>query len=269
MHVNSKMPFSVYLQTSDGSVIQSPYDIKVVFDYEDSLIKLDNNTLEIKEGAYYGWGMIHTNENIGNAFIRANQDELNLQNAQNIKISSSFPAGLEINIFPKIVAREDARYIDIIVSLIDSDDYPTIAREDIQLEFFSDSTEIDKKIDETMDEALYNGVIRKGDFSYHFKQKLKFSHLRPEINIGVSTEGLGVATDCFITRPPVTYDNPIAGNKTTHVFVLGSFPSDSKTITGYQIGAVIEIPEKNDPYDYLRFGEINSGNSECINRPTR
>jgi len=107
MHVNSKMPFSIYLQSSDGSVIQSPYDIKVMFDYEDSLIELDYNTLEIKEGAYYGWGTIQTNENIGNAFIRANQDDLNLQNAQSIKVSSSFPAGLEIDVFPKIVAREN------------------------------------------------------------------------------------------------------------------------------------------------------------------
>jgi len=265
MHVNSKMPFSVYLQSSDGSVIQSPYDIKVIFDYEDSLIELDNNSLEIKEGAYYGWGIIQTNENIGNAFIRANQDELNLQNAQNIKVSSSFPAGLEIDVFPKIVARENARFIDVIVSLIDSDGSPTIAREDTQLEFFSDNTEIDKKIDETMDEALYNGVIRKGDFSYHFKQKLYLSHLWPEINIGVSTEGLGVATDCFVTRPPVTFDNPLAGNKTTHIFALESFPSDSKTIVGYQIGAVIEVPkDDNDAYDPLHFGEINKKNSDCI-----
>jgi len=168
-------------------------------------------------------------------------------------------------VFPKIVARENARFIDVIVSLIDSDGFPTIAREDTQLEFFSDNTEIDKKIDETMDEALYNGVIRKGDFSYHFKQKLYLSHLWPEINIGVSTEGLGVATDCFVTRPPVTFVNPLAGNKTTHIFALESFPSDSKTIVGYQIGAVIEVPkDDNNGYDPLHFGEINKKNSDCI-----
>ena len=265
MHVNSKMPFSVYLQSSEGNVVQAPYDIKVMFDYEDTLIGLDNNSLEIKEGAYYGWGLIQTNENIGNAFIRASQDELNLQNAQNIKVSSSFPAGIEIDIFPKIVPREDARYIDVIVSLIDSDGSPTIARENTQLKFFSDSDEIDKKIDETMNDALYNGVIRKGDFSYHFKQKLKFSHLKPEINIGVSTEGLGVDTDCFVTRPPVTFVNSIAGNKTTHVFTLESFPSNSKTIASYQIGAVLQIPEEDsDLYEELRFGEINGKNSDCI-----
>ncbi|MFB5597815.1 MAG: hypothetical protein ACE5RJ_02205, partial [Nitrosopumilaceae archaeon] len=70
MHVNSKMPFSVYLQTSEGKIIQAPYDIKVTFDYEDSLLILENYHLEIKEGTYYAWGVIQTNEKVGNAFIR-------------------------------------------------------------------------------------------------------------------------------------------------------------------------------------------------------
>jgi len=75
MHVASEMPFSVYLETEDGEIIQAPYDIPVTFDFEDSLISLNQNEITISKGSYYGWGIISTNEKIGNSFLRAFQSD--------------------------------------------------------------------------------------------------------------------------------------------------------------------------------------------------
>ncbi|MCH7647520.1 MAG: hypothetical protein IIA83_02785 [Thaumarchaeota archaeon] len=258
MHVESKMPFSVFLQTSDGTIIQAPHDIEVTLDYEDTLIELDSNNMTIKKGAYYAWGIIKTNDKVGTAFIKTSQNDLKLQTAQNIRISSSLPSGLEVNVFPKIIAKEVGRNIDVIVNLVDSEGLPTLAQEDIHLEFFSDNDYVGQKIDETMQESIRNGIIKKGEFSYHFRQKLTLNNVESEITIGASTEGLGIAYDCFMTRQPYTSDNPIAQNKTMHVFTLDKIPSNSNTVAIYQIGALIESSgtekdEKNDCVDLALF----------------
>ena len=250
MHVASEMPFSVYLQTEDEKIIQAPYDITVNFDFEDSLISLSNNEITISKGSYYGWGVITTNEKVGNAFLRAFQNDLNLQSAKNIKISSSFPAGLEINIFPKIIPNQVERDLDIIVSLIDSEGLPTLAQEDTKLEFFSSSEYVGREIDEMMDDTLYSGVIKKGEFSYSFKQNLSLLYDGPIIEVGVSTPGLGIASDCFATKVPITDDNPLAGNRTLTVFTLEQIPSNVQTVAAYQMAAITENFEFDDGQHY-------------------
>jgi len=258
MHVESEMLFSVFLQTSDGTIIQAPHDIEMALDYEDTLIELDSNNITIKKGAYYAWGIIKTNDKVGTAYIKTSQNDLKLQTAQNIRISSSLPSGLEVNVFPKIIAKELDRNIDVIVNLVDSEGFPTLAQEDIHLEFFSDNNYVGEKIDETMQESIRNGIIKKGEFSYHFRQKLTLNNVDPEITIGASTEGLGIAYDCFMTRQAYTTDNPIAQNKTMHVFTLDKIPSNSHTVAIYQIGALIENSniekdEKDDCVDLALF----------------
>ena len=264
MHVESEMPFSVFLQTSDGTIIQAPYDIEVALDYEDELIELGSNNMVIKKGAYYTWGIIKTTDKVGTAFIKTSQNDLKLQTAQNIRISSSLPSGLEVNVFPKIIAKEINRNIDVIVNLVDLEGLPTLAQEDIQLEFFSDNDYVGVKIDKTMQESIQNGIIKKGEFSYHFRQKLTLNNAKPEITIGASTEGLGIAYDCFMTRQAYTSDNPIAQNKTMHVFTLDKIPSNSNTVAIYQIGALIESSniekdEKDDCVDLALFDKDETG----------
>ena len=178
------------------------------------------------------------------------ENDLKLQTAQNIRISSSLPSGLEVNVFPKIIAKEVDRNIDVIVNLVDSEGLPTLAQEDIHLEFFSDNDYVGQKIDETMQESIRNGIIKKGEFSYHFRQKLTLNNVKPEITIGASTEGLGIAYDCFMTRQPYTSDNPIAQNKTMNVFTLDKIPSNSNTVAIYQIGALIPHLHQNQFYLY-------------------
>ena len=240
MHVDTKMPFSLYLH-SDGNVIRAPKDIPITLELEKDLISIDKEILVIHKGNYYSWGTITTNDKVGNAFLKANQKGLNLNSAQDIKISSSLPSGLEIEIFPEIVGKEIDRNIDVIVSLVDSEGFPTLAQEDISLEFFSDVDYVDREIKETMDDSLKHGIIPKGDFSYHYTQELDLNQIKPEIIIGASTEGLGIATDCFVIRDIMNFENPLAENKTLNLFTLDMIPSDSNTEAIYQIGAHVDI----------------------------
>ena len=246
MHVDSEMPFSVYLQSIDGDVIQAPYDISIKFDYETSLVSLNEEEWIIKKGAYYAWGSISTGELVGTAFVRASQNELNMHTAENIKISSSLPTGLQVHVFPQIIAKELDRNIDIIVSLVDSEGFPALAQEDVHLQFFADNTYVGERIDETMDESRSNGVIKKGDFSFHFREELNLNNRGNEITIGASADGLGIAFDCFAIRTAFTTENPMAENKTMHVFTLDQIPSNSKTVGIYQIGAIIDLPETEE-----------------------
>jgi len=147
MHVNSEMPFSVFLKTADelderdrvvteGAVIRAPFDIEIILDYERSLAIPNDDRLTIKEGDYYAWGTITTQEKVGNAFLRAIQADTQLDTAKSIEISSTLPAALSINIYPYLVPAEIRRTIDIFVTVVDSNNDPTVASEDIPLKFF-------------------------------------------------------------------------------------------------------------------------------------
>ena len=246
MHVDSEMPFSIFLQSMDGDVIQAPYDIPIKFDFETSLVSLNEEEWIIKKGAYYSWGTISTGELVGTAFVRASQNELNMHTAENIKITSSLPTGLKVNVFPQILAKVHEQNIDIIVSLIDSDGFPALAQEDVRLEFFADNIYVGEQIDDTMDESRTNGVIKKGDFSYHFREDLNLNNQGDEVTLGASAEGLGIAFDCFAIRTAFTTENPKVENKTMHVFTLDQIPSHSKTVGIYQIGALIDLLEEEE-----------------------
>ena len=118
-----------------------------------SLVSLNEKEWIIKKGAYYAWGSVSTGELVGTAFVRASQEELNIHTAENIKISSSLPTGLKVNVFPQILAKVHERNIDVIVSLVDSEGFPALAQEDVHLEFFADNTYVGEQIDEKMKEA--------------------------------------------------------------------------------------------------------------------
>lgn len=240
MNVNSQMPFSFYLQNSDGEITQAPFDIPVTIEYEESLVSVESQDLTIKKGNSYVWGTISTHDKVGNAFIRASADRLGFDEAKEIKISSSLPSSLAVNIFPEKVPATLKRDLDVIVSLVDSDGLPTLAQEDVKLEFFSDDVSINNQIDRKIKEESLKGVIKKGEFSYHFTQRLDFFKENQTITIGASTKGLGVSTDTFETVKPITTNNPIAENKTLATFTLGTIPTKSQTVAVYQIGMLVD-----------------------------
>ncbi|MCV0411658.1 hypothetical protein [Nitrosarchaeum sp.] len=247
MHVNSKMPFSVYLRTSDNYIIRAPFDVDVNLEYEKSLAMPNSDTLTIKKGEYYAWGTLETHQKVGNTFLRAIQDESNLDTAKSIKISSTLPASLTINVFPKLINADVKKQIDIFVSVVDSDGNPTITPEDIKLNFFSnDQYSVGDKLDDTMKEV--KTVIKKGQFGYYLRQNLDLSHLLAnDIKIGVSAEGYGIATDTFSTvGKSINIDNDKITEKDIQLFIPERIPSNATSIVTYQ---VIAVEEDDDDVD--------------------
>jgi hypothetical protein len=247
MHVNSKMPFSVYLRTSDNSIIRAPFDIDVNLEYEKSLATPNSDILTIKKGEYYAWGTLETHQKVGNTFLRAIQNESNLDTAKSIKISSTLPTSLSINVFPKLINADVQKQIDIFVSVVDSDGNPTITPEDIKLNFFSnDQYSVGDKLDDTMKEV--KTIIKKGQFGYYLRQNLDLTHLLAnDIKIGVSAEGYGIATDTFSTvGKSINIDNDKITEKDIQLFIPERIPSNATSIVTYQ---VIAIEEDDDDVD--------------------
>lgn len=236
MHVNSEMPFSVYLQTSDGEIIRAPYDIEIDLSYEKTLLHTSTDKLIIKKGTYYAWGIINTYEEVGNGFLRASFNRLGIVTSENIKITSSLPVALAINVFPEKVSADANRNIDVFVSLVDSDGLPAVTPVDVALELFSDEDSVGRKLDDRMKHS--DVVIKTGEFGYYFREKMNLAGFEGrQILIGVSAKDLGIATDQFEAVQPLNINNPLAENRTLSLFVLPQIPSKTTSILVYQIMA--------------------------------
>jgi hypothetical protein len=250
MHVNSEMPYSVYLRTSDGSVIRAPLDIKIDLEFEKTLASSNVKSLTINKGNYYAWGTLSTHDKVGNTFLRAIQSDLGLDVAKNIKISSTLPAALHIDVFPKLVPAEIKRQVDIFVSVVDSDGNPTITPDDIPLKFFSnDNYSVGDKLDDTMREL--SPKIKKGQFGYYLRQELNLQNLLAnDILIGASAEGYGIATDTFSTvGKSMNIENDKITERAVQLFVPDNIPANATAMVTYQIFAV--ETDDDDPEELI------------------
>jgi hypothetical protein len=236
MHVNSEMPFSVFLQRIDGEIIRAPYDIEIILDYENSLLFPNSDQIIIKKGTYYAWGIINTHDKVGNGFLRASFDRLGINVAENIEITSSLPVSLVIEVFPEKISADVLRTIDVFVSLVDSDGLPAVTPEEIQLKLFSNDDKVGKKLDERMEQT--DVVIKKGEFGYYFKEKINLlGYEGKKIQIGASAEDLGIAVGEFEAVKTLNFNDPLAENKTLSLFVPKQMPSNTTAIMVYQISA--------------------------------
>ena len=240
MNVESEMPFSLYLEDADGNVSQAPFDIAISLEYEKDLVVVNIDDPVIKKGNSYIWGTVKSKDKVGNAFLRATADKMGFDEAKEIRISSTLPSSLQVKIFPEQVPATLKRDVDIVVSLVDSDGLPTFAQDDVGLKFFSDDPSINNQLDRAIKEQSIKAVIKKGDFSFHFRQRFDLPKEGQTITIGATTKGLGVAQDTFQTVEPFTTNNPLAQNKTMQVFTLDKIPTKSETIAIFQIGALID-----------------------------
>jgi hypothetical protein len=281
MHVNSEMPFSVFLKTidetddeiNDSIIVRAPYDIDVILDYEKSLAIPNNETMTIKAGEFYAWGTITTGQKVGNTYLRAIQPDTQLDTAKSIEITSTLPASLNINIYPYLIPAEINRNLDIFVSVIDSNGDPTIASEDIPLKFFSNNQDfIGSDLDDAMKELQM--VIKKGEFGYHFRLSLDLIGLvSNDLFIGVSSAGLGTAIDKFQTVGEsisvedkrintqgglLTSDRIVTTNdkKTVQLFGPLKIPSNSTVLFAYQL-AIEENDDDDNPDDDPDFIEVD------------
>lgn len=256
MHVNTEMPFTVYLKSSDGNIIRAPYDIQINLDYEKDLANPNQDTLVINKGEYYAWGTIKTHEKTGNTFLRASEKETGLDTAKDIEISSSLPTQISIDIYPRLIPASGTRDIGIFVSLLDSDGNPAITPKDVPLEFFSDQQEyVQDQLDDAMKERKL--MIKKGEFGLHLSQELGLHLLRSrssesfvanDILIGVNAKGLGTAVDRFTTvGESLNVDDEKVKNTDIELFAVDKIPSKATAVIGYQMKAFED--DKDDPED--------------------
>jgi hypothetical protein len=260
MHVNSEMPFSVYLTTSDGVIVRAPNDIDIQLDHEEFLATPNSEVLTIKQGDYYTWGVLTAHERTGNTFLRAVYEEAGLDVAKSIKISSTLPTAIKISVFPKLIPAEIDRTLDIFVSVVDSEGNPTKTPDDIPLEFFSSEQ---YPIGETLaDFGKTNPVIKKGQFGFLLQEKFSLQNLlENDILIGVTSPGFGTTTDTFRTvGTSIEGINNIKRSMTqifdygfdiknyahtVGVYGLENIPSNSSAFFTYQL-SVIEDDDDDD-----------------------
>jgi hypothetical protein len=261
MHVNSEMPFSVYLTTSNGVLVRAPNDIQIILEHEDFLASPDSEILTIKKGDYYGWGTLTAHERTGNTFLRAIHEESSLDVAKSIKISSTLPTALQISVFPKLIPAEIDRKLDIFVTVVDSEGNPTKTPDDIPLEFFSSEQ---YPIGETLANFGKSDkpMIEKGQFGYLLQEKFSLQNLlENNILIGVTSDGYGSATDTFSTvGTSIEGINNIKRSvnnvydfgydvknydHTVGVYGLENIPSNSSSFFTYQL-SIIEDDEDDD-----------------------
>ena len=256
MHVNSNMPYSVFLKTSNDVLVRAPYDIEIKMEHETRLASSDSETVIIPEGSYYGWGVVHAHEFTGNTFLRAIHEESGLDVAKSIQISSTLPTALKLTVYPKLIPAEIDRKLDIFVTVVDSQGNPTKTPDDIPLEFFSNEQyPIGEKLSDYV--ISEKPVIKKGEFGFLLQEKFSLQNLlENDILIGVSAEGYGTVTDTFRTvgtsiegidniKRTVTnyydfgfdvktYDHTVA------VFGLDKIPSNATAFFTYQLSLIEE-----------------------------
>jgi len=258
MHVNSNMPFTVFLKTSDGSIVRAPTDIDILLEYDSLLASTNSPMLTIEKGNYYAWGTLIAHEKVGNTFIRAIHEDSGLDVAKSVQISSTLPTSLKLSIFPKLIPAEFDRTLDIFVSVVDSDGNPTKTPDDIPLDFFSSEQ---YPIGENLDEFAQSEkpMIKKDQFGYLLQQKYSLQNLLAnDILIGVSSAGYGTATDTFRTigesiemdqrnRPNDNNFDDKDYDTTVNVFGLDKIPSNATAFFTYQL-SMIEDDEDDDGF---------------------
>ncbi len=289
MHVNSEMPFSVFLKTLDGVIVRAPHDIEIILESDELLASSDSNTLTISTGSFYAWGVLHAHDKVGTTFLRAIHEDSGLDIAKSIQISSTLPTALKLSIFPKLIPAEIDRRLDIFVTVVDSDGNPTKTPNDIELDFFSSEQ---YPIGDNLDKISKSEkpIIQKDQFGYLLQQKYSLQNLLAnDILIGVSSEGYGTATDTFRTvgesieldqrqrQSDFLYDDKFY-DTTVNVMGLDKIPSNSTAFFTYQL-SLIEDDEDDDGFrpdgsqlnihpDCLEESEENASDNEEITHNT-
>lgn len=256
MHVNTEMPLSVILKSSDGAIITAIEDTVVSLDYEEFLIEPTNKKIILKKGSQYGITSLKSLEETGNAFIRAKIEDLNLNSVSNIKISSTRPSTLQLYIFPDRVTEFTDKTIDIFVGLEDTNGLSTVAAEDININISADDQQLSDRIKDFI--GFKYAIIKKGEYGIHLQPNMIFPNTPENYTIAVSSDNYQSVSKLFDVVELLSGTDAKVKNKAVKVFVPPMLPTGAKTIVVYQIGAIES--DDDDPE-----GASGGGKKEGIN----
>ena len=236
MHVGTEIPMSVFLN-NQGTILQAPKDIKVSLEYDHTLLNLENNVIIIEKGNYYATNTITALEKPGSAFIKATTESPLLDTFKNITLTSTYPSKLQVNVFPEHVIKQKDREIDIFVSLLDDNDFPTVATKDVKLELFSNVDPLDDELEKEF--QTRSAVIKRGEWGFYYRQdNILFQDVSKRNFVGALAPGYGLAQGPFEVVEELDNKNIRAENQTVRVYQLPLMPPDSTAIVVYQISAI-------------------------------
>lgn len=249
-HVNSQVPFSIFLRTSDDTIIQAPKDITINLEYDDKLIKPENDKITIKKGEFYAISYFRTFENAGRAFLKANIPEINVNSVSSLKISSTDPDNLKLYVYPEWIPENTQSDFEIFVGLYDSNGDPAIATENVNLSIVANKGEfLADMLDDLWKES--KPIIRKGSFGYHAHVDTDFVFSPNVFNytLTASSNNYGTSSQMIQIMEQLSENDPKAALKEMKIFVPDKLPSQATAIMTYQSSAieVDEDAEDDDP----------------------
>lgn len=257
MRVGTEIPLSVFLN-NNGTILQAPKDIDVDLEYDDSIINLGSDKLTIGKGNYYATTTLRALEKVGSAFIKATTETPQLDTFKNVTLSSALPSKLQVNVFPEHVVQLKDREIDIFVSLLDENDNPIVATEDVKIDLFSNLNSLDDKLEEEFE--VINAVIKRGQWGFYHKQEnILFQDVSKRNFVGALAPGYGLAEGLFEVVEELDESDPRAENQTIRVYQLPKMPPDSTAIVVYQPAAVKGDDDDQTAMDALiESGDIDA-----------
>ncbi|MGQ0376453.1 MAG: hypothetical protein ACT4OW_02980 [Nitrososphaerota archaeon] len=236
MHAGSNMPISIFLNNS-GTILQAPKDIKVRFEYERSLLAMQNDEVTMKQGNYYALTNIRTLDKTGTAFIKAITDAPPLENIERLIVSSSLPKKLKVDVYPLTVIQKFDRELDVFVSLLDENNNPVKAEEDVPIEIFSNLRTLDDEFDKKF--RNIKPIIKKGQWGFYYKQEnILFQESSRQNFVGASSPGYGQAQGIFNVLEELDERSVLAENKTLALLMPSIMPPDSIGVISYQLSAI-------------------------------
>lgn len=243
MHVNSEMPFTVFLE-SDGIVVQAPKDIPLELTYEGSLVQPVTDSLTIKEGTYYAWSTIKSLDKIGTAFVKARSDDLKINGLGKITVSTTAPSALKLFVYPDRIPEFQEKKIDIFVTLVDSEGNPAVAEEDVPLQIHADFEALSDRIDNLL---VVPPKIKKNEFGYYFQPDFVFVDSPQNYTITVTSDNYGIASSVFHVVESLSPTSPkVASKEAVKVFIPEKIPVRSNAIVVYQTGAIEDDDDDED-----------------------
>ena len=249
MHVASFMPLSVFLNNS-GTILQAPKDIKVRFEYDRSLLQMQNDEVTIKQGNYYAITNVRTLDKTGTAFIKTITAEPPLENIERLTISSSLPKKLKVDVYPSTIIKKFDREMDIFVSLLDENDNPIKAEKDIPIEIFSNLLSLDDEFDKKFKNV--KPIIKNGQWGFYYKlENILFQEISRQNFVGASSLGYGQALGIFNVLEELDETSVLAENKTLALFRPSVMPPDSIGIVVYQLSAIKGGDDDQEAIDAL------------------
>ncbi len=248
MLINSELLVFISLRDSHGRTIIADKDITLNISYPKELIVTDDNVV-IRKGYSHTTLIVRSYEHTGIAYVVAttNIDGKEIRVSKTIVIESNKPERLKIHVFPPVL-EEGLRSINILITLLDSNDRPVRADKDIIINIASSDASL-SILDEKSKRGLF--VIKKGESSYYITENSVYFSTPKKITISASAYGLKGDSFTILIVEPLDYNNKKVDELKLKLFAPQTISANSKFILTYK-AYTVEDDSDDCPY-YVEY----------------